>query len=413
MKRSIPSGADVGSARPSAPVEARLAPYDVVCFSHLRWDFVFQRPHHLMTRHARTGRAFYVEEPVYDAEVPRLEVRSRKGGVTIAVPHLPADVADPVAAQRHLVDDLLAAHHVRDFVAWYYTPMALRFTRHLRPAAVVYDCMDELSAFRGAPAQLPRLERELFARADVVFVGGQSLYEAKRGQHPNLHAFPSSIDREHFATAEDAVEPADQQAIPHPRLGFFGVIDERMDLALLDELAHARPDWQFVLVGPIAKIDPADLPDRPNVHHLGPKPYEVLPAYLSGWDVALLPFAANAATRYISPTKTPEYLAAGRPVVSAPIRDVVRPYGRRGLVRIALTASDWLKAIEATLAEDPARTAWREDVDDFLASTSWDRTWARMSRHVGASLERTERPDPARIHPYGPMRLQAASRSDS
>lgn len=413
MKRSIPPGADARSARPSAQGDARLAEYDLVCFSHLRWDFVFQRPHHLMSRHARTARVFYVEEPVHDSEAPWLEVRTREGGVTVAVPHLPAGIVEPVAAVRRLIDELLATHEVRDFVAWYYTPMALPFTRHLRPAAVVYDCMDELSAFRGAPPALPRLERELFALADVVFVGGQSLYEAKRGRHPNLHVFPSSIDRAHFAAAAEGIEePADQAPIPHPRLGFFGVIDERMDLALIDELAHARPDWQFVLVGPIAKIDPEDLPRRPNVHHLGPKAYEDLPAYVSGWDVALLPFALNAATRFISPTKTPEYLAAGRPVVSSPIRDVVRPYGQRDLVRIALTATDWLEAIQASLTDDPARPAWRDAVEDFLASTSWDRTWARMARRVAVSIERAARPYPARARTDRPTRVHSSG-SDS
>ena len=373
----------------------------MVCFSHLRWDFVFQRPHHLMSRHAATGRVFYVEEPVYGPGEAWLEVRTRESGVVTAVPHLPAgsDPAVAVATQRRLLDDLLAARNVRDPIAWYYTPMALPFTRHLRSTLVVYDCMDELSGFKGAPAELPRLERELFEIADLVFVGGQSLYEAKRGLHRDIHALPSSIDVAHFGAAHGITdEPTDQAAIPRPRLGYFGVIDERMDLALLDGVARARPDWHLVLIGPVAKIDPGDLPRRANIHVLGPKPYTRLPAYLAGWDVALLPFACNAATRFISPTKTPEYLAAGRPVVSAPIRDVVRPYGARGLVRIADGVDAWLAAIEATLFEDPSRRAWREAVDDFLANTSWDRTWARMTQLMAAALPQGARAD---VHARG------------
>src|SRR4051794_1186902 len=208
--------------------------------------------------------------------------------------------------------------------------MALAFTYHLRPLGVVYDCMDELSAFAGAPASLRARERELLTRADVVFTGGQSLYEAKRGAHPNVHAFPSSVDVNHFAAARRRHDdPPDQQAIPRPRIGFFGVVDERMDMALLSGVAERRPDWHLVLLGPVVKIDPAVLPERANVHHLGPKPYAELPQYIASWDVAMLPFARNEATRFISPTKTPEYLAAGRPVVSTSIRDVVRPYGEQ------------------------------------------------------------------------------------
>jgi UDP-galactopyranose mutase len=214
-----------------------------------------------------------------------------------------------------------------------------------------------------------------------VFTGGQSLYEAKRGRHPNVHAFPSSVDVAHFAQARTATsEPADQRPLPHPRLGFFGVIDERMDLDLLAAVATAQPDWQIVMLGPVVKIDPASLPRPANIHYLGGKTYEELPVYISGWDVALIPFARNEATRFISPTKTPEYMAAGKPVVSTPIRDVVRPYGERGLVRIAATADDFISACAAAMEENAA--ARLRDADAFLAHTSWDSTWARMRRLI-------------------------------
>ena len=218
--------------------------YDLVCLSHLRWDFVYQRPQHLLTRFARQRRVFFVEEPVY-GDGPRLEVRQRADTLWTAVPHLPHGLspADEEEAQRTLLDGLLAEHRVRDTVLWYYTPMALAFTRHLRPLAVVYDCMDELSAFRGAPPALVEREAGLLRRADLVFTGGQSLWEAKRTRHPSVHCFPSGIDAAHFARARAAMEePADQAAIPGPRIGFFGVLDERLDVALVRELAAARPE---------------------------------------------------------------------------------------------------------------------------------------------------------------------------
>ena len=222
--------------------------------------------------------------------------------------------------------------------------------------------------------------------ADVVFTGGQSLYEAKH-QKRSVHAFPSSIDRDHFMHARTRGEdPEDQKRIPHPRLGFFGVIDERFDIELLDAVAAARPHWQFVLVGPITKIDPASLPQRLNTHYLGPKQYEELPKYIAGWDVALLPFAINESTRYISPTKTPEYLAAGKPVVSTPITDVIRPYGQMDLVRIAGTAEEFRAAIEDALKPNATGKEWLDQVDKFLAQTSWDKTWAEMSDLIDRSI---------------------------
>ncbi len=352
---------------------------DLICFSHLRWNFVFQRPQHLLTRCARERRVFFFEEPIFDSDVPRLETFQDVSDVTVAVPHLPAGLAaDAVTRElRELVNALLARYRISSSILWYYTPMALAFSRHLRPAAIVYDCMDELSGFAGAPAGLREAEQALLAAADVVFTGGQTLYESKRHMHRNVHAFPSSVDVAHFARARNTPrDPADQRAVARPRLGFFGVLDERLDIDLIAAIAAMRPDWHLVFVGPVVKIDPAKLPRLPNVHYLGSKEYAELPAYISGWDVALLPFARNEATRFISPTKTPEYLAAGRPVVSTSIRDVVRPYGDRGLARIADTPADFVAAVAAALIE-PAAPRIRA-ADAFLARMSWEATWAGM-----------------------------------
>ncbi|XXY53037.1 glycosyltransferase family 1 protein [Sorangium sp. So ce269] len=370
-------------------MSARSQP-DVICFSHLRFSFVFQRPQHLLTRCARRRRVFFFEEPLLDSELPRLEeVAAEHPGVRVATPHLPAGAGTSRASamQRELLDDMMKRHAITDYVLWYYTPMALSFSRHLVPAATVYDCMDELSAFAGAPPSLKQREAELLRRADLVLAGGASLYEAKRALHPSVHALPSSVDVAHFARARSAprAEPADQAAIPRPRLGFFGVLDERMDLELIAAVAALRPAWQIVLVGPVAKIDPATLPRAPNIHVLGQKRYEELPAYLAGWDVALLPFARNEATRFISPTKTPEYLAGGKPVVSTSIRDVVQPYGEIGLARIADAPGDFVAAVEAALAEERGPLLAR--ADDLLGRSSWDATWARIERLLEGALQ--------------------------
>jgi Glycosyltransferase len=273
-------------------------------------------------------------------------------------------------------------------VFWYYTPMALTFTEHFNPVASVYDCMDELSGFKGAPSQISLLEKRLFRQVDLVFTGGQSLYEAKRNQHPAVYAFPSSIDASHFGKARTTVtDPEDQASIPHPRLGFFGVIDERFDTELLDQVAAKRPDWQFIMIGPVVKIHPDSLPKHPNIHYLGPKKYNELPGYLAGWDIALLLFARNESTRFISPTKTPEYLAAGKPVISTSIRDVVRPYGELKLVEITDNPDEFIKAAEKILSR-PASSEWLTRVDAFLENMSWDKTWAQMSDLIDEVIER-------------------------
>src|SRR5688572_10365673 len=311
-----------------------------------------------------------------------MEVRA-EAGITTVVPHLPPrlDAGMRIGLQKMLLDQLLHDYQIVHPILWYYTPMALEWTRHLEAKTIVFDCMDELSAFAHAPASLLSLEQELLERADLVFTGGQSLYEAKRRRHPRVHAFPSGVDRPHFAQARMPVsDPPDQAAIPRPRVGFFGVVDERMDLDLVAGLAWLRPDWQQIIIGPVVKIDPASLPRANNIHYLGIKGYGELPAYLAGWDVAYLPFARNDATRFISPTKTPEYLAAGRPVVSTSIADVVRPYGERGFVAIADTPEECAAALDASLAGSDE--AWLQRVDDYLSNLSWDRTYAAMNRLV-------------------------------
>jgi len=364
---------------------------DLICFSHLRWDFVYQRPQHLLSRCAANRRVFFVEEPIFDNGSMSLEINETARNLYVVVPHLPEGLRSEVARNavlNEMMHRMINENNIRNYICWYYTPMALDFTSDLQPKAVVYDCMDELSAFRGAPEHLVLRERELFKIADLVFTGGHSLYEAKRNQHASIHAFPSSIDRDHFMQARRVLaDPIDQEPIAHPRLGFFGVIDERFDIDLLEQAASRRLDWQFIIVGPVVKIDPDMLPRQPNIHYLGSKTYQQLPAYIARWDVALLLFAQNESTRFISPTKTPEYLAAGKPVISTPIRDVISPYGDLGLVSIVNNADEFIAAAEAALSRE-SDAAWINKVDAFLANTSWDETWSRMWQMIDDTLKR-------------------------
>jgi UDP-galactopyranose mutase len=365
--------------------------HTLICFSHLRWNFVFQRPQHLMSRFAAERRVIFWEEPeaALAGCAPALGVRTcAETGVVVVTPSLPEGMAEAEqeAVLKRLLDGFLAGEE-RPLVRWYYTPMVLPFSRHIDSAATVYDCMDELANFSFAPPRLLALESELFDAADVVFTGGYSLYEAKKGRHPNVHPFPSSVDREHFGRArERQPDPEELAALPRPRFGFYGVIDERMDLELVAAAADAHPEWSFVMVGPVVKIDPADMPRRPNILYAGGKTYEELPAWLGGWDVALMPFAINDATRFISPTKTPEYLAGGRPVVSTPIVDVRRHYGDMEGVIIADDREAFIRGCEQALALTRGGDEWLSEVDAKLANLSWDITFARMRGLVGEAV---------------------------
>lgn len=361
-----------------------------------------------MSRYASSRRVYFVEEPIFRDDLNTASVTMEKQGhLLVVTPQLPTSFnpTQVLAAQRSLLSQLIANERIDRYVLWYYTPQAWRFSDHLSPDVVVYDCMDELSAFKNADPALPRLERELMRRADLVFTGGHSLYAAKKLQHRNIHALPSSVDVEHFSTARRCKdEPADQAGIGHPRLGFFGVLDERLDIPLLAGVAAARPEWQFVMIGPVVKIDPSELPRRDNIHYLGAKGYAELPRYLAGWDVALLLFARNDATKYISPTKTPEYLAAGKAVVSTSITDVVNPYGTQGLVRIADSVTDFVQACDGALREPPEPR--RANADAFLRTTSWDRTWSKTAMLLEKVLDRAS--EPARVTVQTPAGVSPA-----
>lgn len=361
----------------------------LIVISHLRWDFVYQRPQQLLSRLALRRPVLFVEEPIPNADRAALEVLTPCEGVTVLRAHLPGTAHgfhdDHIPALQSLLTSHIEGEDLTDYWLWFYTPMALPLAAALRPQGVVYDCMDELSAFAHAPRQLLQRESALLRTADLVFTGGRALYEAKRTRHSNVHCFPSSVDAAHFARApQERAGDAEHEAqaeLPHPRLGYLGVIDERVDLALIAAVADAHAHWQVVMVGPVAKIDPAALPQRPNLHWLGQRDYEELPALVAGWDVCLMPFALNEATRFISPTKTLEYMAADRPIVSTRIRDVASTYS--DVVAIADGAPAFVAACEAALALDaPARVRQAEARRAILAATSWDQTAQAMETLV-------------------------------
>ncbi len=363
----------------------------LICFSHLRWDFVRQRPQHLMERFSRERQVFFFEEFIpTDHHLAYLEIHPFAGtqvkSIRPRIPHWWSE-SEREAGLGHLLDELIQLHGGERPILWFYTPMMFNFAKHIDAAAIVYDCMDELANFKLAPPQLRETEDVLMRRANAVFTGGVSLYEARRDRHDNIHAFPSSVDSQHFRAARESLaQPADQASIPHPRIGYYGVIDERLDLELIRSAAAARPDLSFVFIGPVVKISPDDLPRAANIHYLGQKAYSDLPAYLSGWDVTMMPFALNDATRFISPTKTPEYLASGRPVVSTRIRDVVRGYGAVPGVFLAHDTAEFVQACSDALAMK-ADPDWLVTIDEMLSKSSWDATFNSMSLLVEQAVQ--------------------------
>ena len=352
----------------------------IFVYSHLRWNFVFQRPQHLLSRLAEHYQIVFIEEPVFDDRKCFLAATTPAPNVTVYTPHVPLQAHgfhdDYLPYLKTLIADLLVGYE--DYFVWFYTPMALPLLQGMSPAIVIYDCMDELSAFANPPKQLLQRENALLGIADIVFTGGPSLYHAKRQRHDNVYCFPSSVDVFHFQQALDRANghPA-QQAISGPKLGFYGVIDERFDVALITFLAEAHPEWQIVLVGPIVKINPSVLPQHANIHYIEQQPYQALPQFLAGWDLCLLPFALNQSTRFISPTKTLEYMAAELPVVSTPIKDVIDLYG--SAVSIANSPQTFVEACEKLLAETDQEKALRiAEMRKLVALTSWETTASSM-----------------------------------
>ncbi len=365
---------------------------DIICFSHLRWNFIYQRPQHLLSRWAKEAKVYYFEEPVFGKyKTNYLNTSTSIENVQIITPHIKEGLtpADVNAYLESTIIRFIKWNKIKDFLLWYITPMALPYSQNLKPKMIVYDCMEEPSNFPGDHTDIEAYEASLLNMTDVVFTGGHHLYEYKKDRHSNIHPFPSSIDQKHFESGIGSTDPADQAPIPFPRIGYFGVIDERLNIKLLDELSRKMPESHFIMIGPIGKIDPSILPKNKNIHYLGQKDYKELPKYLGNWDVAILPYAKNNSTRFSSPAKTREYLCARKPVVSTYIHDVAIPYGQLGLVHIADTVDEFAEALNQAYLEKDDKN-WQSRVSELLKVNSWDFTWSRMKRIIMDTLEKKE-----------------------
>ena len=360
---------------------------ELVVLSHLPWDFVWQRPQHIISRLSRNRRVWFVEEPrVADVDLPRLCVEARDGlqrvWLEVPGPERLAGFDDPVAAEYpDMIAELLGSR--RERTVWLYTPLALPIAAKLERRMMVYDVMDDLAAFAQASPELRAAQQEALELADIVFTGGRSIDAGVRGRaDAPVHLFPSGVEPEHFEGARSL-----RGVRARPVAGYVGVIDERLDLELLGDLARALPDWDIEMVGPVFKVDPADLPQAPNLSYPGMQPYERLPAVLGGFDVALMPFALNEATRSISPTKTLEYLAAGLPVVSTRVPDVV--FSFEGVVDLRDDADGFAAACRAVLGHSLA------DRDRRLAPLLHERRWDTIAARMARLMDRAAAERPA------------------
>ena len=384
-----PNLADLTTARP------------IIVHSHLRWDFVWQRPQQLFSRFARTRDVLFVEEPVFldDAHRPVLELLSPLPRVTRAIPRLPATYRESesvthTAVRTLLLEALLSGGPLGgrfdEPVQWFYTPMpAPTMIGAFNEAAIVYDCMDELAQFRFAPTDIVQRERFLLARADVVFAGGARLAEAKSRFHENVHFFGCGVDAEHFGRARsDATSLAPELADLHrPILGYIGVIDERLDYALIAHLAESMPEAAVVMVGPVVKVDPRELPRLDNIHWFGQRKYEDLPSFIRGFDVCLMPFALNKATEFINPTKTLEYMATGKPIVSTPVADVVRNF--TPIVSVADGTQAYANAVRRAIANpDPVM---RQLGIERTQRSSWENITQSMTKLMEEAIVQRDR----------------------
>lgn len=373
--------------------------FPLIVHSHLNWDWVWQRPQQLLSRFSERHRVLFVEEPRLEPALPSSTIRVREvadfPNILILQMSFPASRAGEPdwldGERRRLLQSFLAAPIGAKFVKpvqWFYDPKAVTaFAGQMDERAIVYDCMDQLSQFRYAAADLAKRERELLTLSDVVFAGGPRIWEEKSKYNANCFCFGCGVDVEHFAASmSPSIErPADVRALPGPVFGYFGVVDERLDYDLIAALADANPEGSVVLVGPFAKIDQKDLPRRENLHWLGGRDYSQLPNYAAAFDVCLMPFALNEATEFINPTKALEYFATGTPVVSTPVHDVVRQF--REIVRIAPTQRDFIEACaEATTQSNDA--AIRRGLE-LARQNTWEAIVHRMQGHIADALART------------------------
>ena len=385
----------------------------LIVFSHVRWSPAGSRPQHLLSRLAGRWQVIYIEEPRPGPSPGPATLLQwhHDSHLSVLVPQTPLSPAgfhdDQLGTVLPLLKRHLAATARQPDAAWLTTPMALPLAQALKPGRIVYDCMEPLAELEHAPRQIAQRERALMKQADLVFAAGPSLYSERQADHPAMHCLPNAVDAAHFALGSPAAGPpalGDHDIGRGPRVGFHGVIDERIDLGLVAAVAEAHPDWTVEMAGPVHAPLSTPLPQRDNLHWSGPWRYEDLPALLASWDLALMPFVLSPANRLANPLQTLEYLAADLPVVSTPLRDVDWLYGE-AVSLAAPGAAGFLQACEQTLAES-ASARYRRSLAamSIVASHSWDRSADTVDSLLLGALDEQGRRE------HAPLRLVSAER---
>jgi beta-glucosidase/6-phospho-beta-glucosidase/beta-galactosidase len=405
-----------GSARIEVPEQAARGEYGIVVFSHLRWGFVWQRPQQFLSRFARKHPILFIEEPFFDRKQgaePDLQFHRVMPNVTVMCAHvgpewnrnpkLPAKLREWARDGINRINESTDGAFEKPLL-WYYSPMDSAWSLgHFETRGVVYDCMDELSQFTGAPRQLVSNEARLMEHADIVFTGGFELGEKKRKQHDNVHVFGCGVEFDHFnaAASTTTIIPPDIDFMTRPILGWFGVVDERVDYAMVGEMARMRPEWSFAMVGPVVKVDPNLLPHSPNLFWMGARDYQQLPNYVAAFDVCMMCFAMNASTQFINPTKGLEYMATGKPVIGTPVRDVVRQWS--DIVHIARTAEEFVAIAEKALNE-PDNDRINRGLE-LAKKSSWENTVDVMQQLIKEAIGKHERRSIRKVPPLSETEL--------
>ncbi len=365
--------------------------YPIVCFSDISWNVKFQRPHQLFSQAKRINIIIFIEKPLLQRSgKPNHFISRVSDNILILTPVITDE--DPESTIHETVEQLLTeklkSHNTTEYICWYYSPKAINYSQKLTPKLIIFDCMDECCGYEGADTEVNESEKKLLEVTDLVFTGGRSLCNAKKLLHKNVHLFPDSIDYERF---NGNTKQAKKNIIKKPaaKIGYFGVIDERLDLNLLDKIAANKPKWKFEIAGPIVENMHGKLPERKNITFTGDIRDEEIPSIIGEWDAAILPYSKNNSTENTAPSRLLVYFAANKNIVSTSINDIVHYFGENGMVRIADEPDDFVKALEAAIKYKP-EAEWQKKVDSIIRKTTWEKTWNGMSKKINKLLSDTD-----------------------